>query len=265
MSKNKKPENNLIKLDTISNVSSLNDVEIREQVQDFYADQALSNKSCCGDDVAKSIYPDDTLSDLPEDLVNFSIGCGDPITIADLQPGEVVVDLGSGGGLDCFMAAKQVGESGRVIGIDMTPEMLNRAESVAMKLGVQNVEFRKGLLEEMPVEDASVDVVTSNCVINLSPDKGKVFSEIYRILKPGGRVSVSDVVTNGELPKSVQEDIIAWGGCVSGALDVEDYQKGLEKAGFVDVRVMAKSDKEGVQYAPDLPIFSAAILAKKSI
>ena len=201
---------NLVILNNVSDVPDLSDEELRGEVQEFYAKRAKSSGSCCGPDVANTLYTEDMLLKLPEDLTNFSLGCGDPITIAALKEGETVLDLGSGGGLDCFMAAKRVGASGKVIGIDMTPEMLEKARAAAKKMGADNVEFRKGLLEEMPVEDGIVDVIISNCVINLSPDKPKVFSEMYRTLKPGGRVSVSDVVTNGKLPDSVLNDMIAW-------------------------------------------------------
>ena len=265
MSNKFKLNENLIVLNNTPDVSSLDDEGLRGQVQEYYAKHASNSSSCCGDNVAKSLYDDEMLLKLPEELTSFSLGYGDPITVADLQEGEVVLDLGSGGGLDCFMAAKQVGDSGRVIGIDMTPEMLERARTAAKKLGAKNVEFRKGLLEDMPVDDNCVDVIISNCVINLSPDKAKVFSEMYRALKLGGRVSVSDVVTNGILPESVQNDMTAWGGCVAGAMDITDYQQGLETAGFTNVKVMAKSIKHGLQTAPkELPIFSAAITARKS-
>jgi arsenite methyltransferase len=186
---------------------------IRAEVQNFYADRAKNSNACCGDSTQNQLYEANLLTELPDDVAGFSLGCGDPITLADLQPGEVVLDLGSGGGLDCFLAAKQVGEDGFVIGLDMTPEMLERATAAAQRMGIGNVEFRKGYLEDMPVDDDSVDVIISNCVINLSPVKPKVFTEMYRTLKPGGRVSVSDIVTNGELPESLRNDMLAWGAC----------------------------------------------------
>jgi SAM-dependent methyltransferase len=213
------------------------------------------------------------IADLPGEIASFTLGCGDPITLASLQPGETVLDLGSGGGLDCFLAAKQVGPTGHVIGVDMTPEMLAKARANAAKLNAANVEFREGYLEKLPVEDASVDVVISNCVINLSPDKQQVFREVYRVLrspdpasgKPGGRVAVSDIVTNGALPDSVQKNMEAWGACVAGALDQRDYVRGLSEAGFANVQVQPKSDTDKALAA--LPVgvpFSATVTAVKT-
>lgn len=239
---------------------------IRDEVQKFYADRAQVADSCCGDGVSSEnlLYEAELLSDLPDDVSGFSLGCGDPITLAELIPGEVVLDLGSGGGLDCFLAAKQVGGEGHVIGLDMTPEMLERATAAAERLGMDNVEFREGYLEKMPVDDNSVDVVISNCVINLSPDKPQVFAEMYRTLKPGGRVSVSDIVTIGELPEKVRQDMVAWGACIAGALQVEEYIQGLVDAGFEEVNVTAKTeDGELLDDLPSLGLFSASITAKK--
>jgi SAM-dependent methyltransferase len=239
---------------------------IRDHVQDFYAQRALNSDSCCGDASDNQLYEADLLENLPEDVAGFSLGCGDPITLAQLQPGEVVLDLGSGGGLDCFLASKQVGEDGYVIGIDMTPEMLERARSAARKMDFTNVEFREGYLEKMPVEDNSVDVVISNCVINLSPDKSQVFAEMLRTLKPGGRVSVSDIVTNGELPAALQKDMLAWGACVAGALDMDDYIAGLEGVGFEQVSLAAKADDgQLLDGIPQANVFSASITARKPI
>jgi len=181
-----------------------------------------------------------------------------------LQPGETVLDLGSGGGLDCFLAAKQVGESGRVIGVDMTPDMLSKARANAERLKVQNVEFREGYLEALPVEEGSVDVVISNCVINLSPDKPQVFREVFRVLKPGGRVAVSDIVTNGALPEAVQKSMESWGACVAGALDQRDYVRGLREAGFAAVQVQPKSQTDQALAALPLGMpFSATVTATK--
>lgn len=237
---------------------------IRDKVQEFYADRAINSSSCCGEPMENQLYELDLISDLPKDISGFSLGCGDPITLAQLQAGEVVLDLGSGGGLDCFLAAKQVGEDGSVIGLDMTPEMLERATKAAQRLNIKNVEFRKGYLEDMPVDDGSVDVIISNCVINLSPDKPKVFAEMYRALKPGGRVSVSDIITSGELPEEIRKDMLAWGACIAGALKMDEYTHGLEKVGFEDVKLVAKTgDGELLDGIPADSLFSASITARK--
>jgi SAM-dependent methyltransferase len=239
---------------------------IRENVQEFYADRARNANACCGDTSENLLYETELLSDLPDDVAGFSLGCGDPITLAQLQPGEVVLDLGSGGGLDCFLAAKQVGDDGYVIGLDMTPEMLERATSAAQRMGIDNVEFREGYLENMPVDDNSVDVIISNCVINLSPDKSKVFAEMYRTLKPGGRVSVSDIVTHGELPEAIKKDMVAWGACIAGALEMDEYIQGLEQVGFEDVSLVAKTGEgELLEGVPQNSLFSASITARKPV
>jgi SAM-dependent methyltransferase len=239
--------------------------EIREQVQEFYAGRARDSGSCCSDEPAGSSYYESAmLSDLPGEVAEFSLGCGDPITLAELQAGETVLDLGSGGGLDCFLAAREVGETGRVIGIDMTPEMLAKARAAGQRLGLEQVDFRRGYLEDIPVSSGSVDVIISNCVINLAPEKPLVFTEMYRTLKPGGRVSVSDIVINGELPEQVRSDMLAWGACVAGALDMDDYVSGLQEAGFVDVQVGSKtSNDEFLSQVPDNTVFSAGITAWK--
>jgi arsenite methyltransferase len=238
---------------------------IHESVRDYYAKQARSQGSCCGG--GNDLYPAGLLTTLPDDVTTFSLGCGNPITEAALRPGETLLDLGSGGGLDCFLAAKQVGDTGRVIGVDMTPEMLERARQAASRLGIQNVEFRTGYLENLPVEPASVDVVISNCVINLSPDKPQVFREIFRVLKPGGRVAVSDIVTHGPLPEELRTDMEAWGACVAGALDVNEYITGLTGAGFSDVKVLPKGDASNLIESTILKgkIFSATVTARKPI
>ncbi len=214
---------------------------IHEAVREHYAERARKSDSCCGTskDCApqNTLYPVDLLNQVPTDVANFSFGCGDPITLSAPQPGETVLDLGSGGGLDCFLAAQKVGATGHVIGVDMTPEMLERATASAARLGHSNVEFRQGYLEALPVADGEVDVVISNCVINLSPDKPLAFREAFRALKPGGRLAVSDIVTDGELPQEVKASLSAWAGCIAGALDVKDYVRDIEAAGFVDVRV----------------------------
>jgi len=183
------------------------------------------------------LYKTPEVADLPDEVIGFSLGCGDPVTLASLQPGQTVLDLGAGGGIDCFLAAKRVGENGHVIGVDMTAEMVEKARANKAKLGAENVEFRLGEIEHLPVADETVDVVISNCVINLSPDKPQVFSEAYRVLKPGGRLAVSDIVTDGPLPEVIKNDLNAWAGCVAGALEAKDYIEGIEAAGFVDVEL----------------------------
>jgi SAM-dependent methyltransferase len=181
------------------------------------------------------MYDTSDVKDLPEEVTNLSLGCGDPVTLASLRHGQVVLDLGSGGGIDCFLAARQVGETGYVIGVDMTPQMLDRARVNKEKVGAKNVEFRLGEIEHLPVADTSVDVVISNCVINLSPDKPQVFREAFRVLKPGGRLSFSDIVTDGPLPEEIKKDLSAWAGCVSGAMEVKDYIQAMVDAGFSDI------------------------------
>jgi SAM-dependent methyltransferase len=242
-----------------------NPTTIHESVREHYAEQARSGSSCCGGN--NELYPSSLLTNLPDDVTNFSLGCGNPLSVAALQPGEIVLDLGSGGGLDCFLAARQVGESGHVIGVDMTPEMLERARLAASRLVIQNVEFRAGYLEKLPVESSTVDVVISNCVINLSPDKPQVFREVFRTLKPGGRVAVSDTVTDGPLPENLRKDMEAWGACIAGALDVNEYTTGLTAAGFTDVKVQPKGDASEMIESAALKgkIFSATIMARKPI
>ncbi|MBI5565435.1 MAG: arsenite methyltransferase [Chloroflexi bacterium] len=236
---------------------------IHDSVREHYAELARTSNSCCGSNSGNStLYDEKLIQAVPADISGFSLGCGDPITLASLKPGETILDLGSGGGLDCFLAAKQVGEAGRVIGVDMTPDMLAKARANAERLGYPNVEFREGYLEALPVEDHSVDVVISNCVINLSPDKPQVFREVFRALKPGGRVAVSDIVTNGSLPEKMQKNMEAWGACVAGALDQREYVRGLREAGFVNVQVQPKSQTDRALAA--LPIgvpFSATVTA----
>jgi len=217
---------------------------IHETVQKHYAERIKSNASCCGPSSSpdccssdSSLYPADLLATLPEGESTISYGCGDPITLASLLSGQTVLDLGSGAGLDCFFAAKKVGETGHVIGVDMTPEMIERARSSAKRLNIRNVEFRQGYLEELPVESNTVDVTISNCVINLAPDKSKVFVEAFRVLKPGGKFAVSDIVTDGPLPASIKQSLSAWAGCVAGAVDAKDYVSMMESVGFTNVSI----------------------------
>lgn len=214
---------------------------IHEAVREHYAERARKSDSCCGSSdccgAQNTLYPAELLTTVPGDIASFSLGCGDPVSLAEFQPGQTVLDLGSGGGLDCILAAQKVGETGRVIGVDMTPEMLEKARANVQRLGLNNVEFRQGYLEALPVEDESVDVVISNCVINLSPDKAQVFREVARVLRPGGRVAVSDIVTNGPLPEAVKNSLDGWAACVSGAIDVSDYVNAMLAAGLQDVQV----------------------------
>ena len=228
---------------------------IHETVREHYAERIKSNASCCGPDACscstdRNLYPADLLATLPDGESTVSYGCGDPVTLASLQPGQTVLDLGSGAGLDCFFAAKKVGETGKVIGVDMTPEMIERARGSAKRMNIQNVEFRQGYIEEMPVESNSVDVIISNCVINLSPDKSKVFSEAFRVLRSGGKLAVSDIVTDGPLPDSIKQSLSAWAGCVAGAVDAKDYIAMMASVGFTDISITpVLFDKQSIDSA----------------
>jgi len=227
---------------------------IHDVVREHYAERIKSSASCCGTDSCcapeSNLYPLDLLTTVPSDVASTSYGCGDPITLASLQAGQTVLDLGSGAGLDCLLAAQKVGAEGHVIGVDMTPEMIERARANAKRVNATNVEFRQGYLEDLPVEPNSVDVVISNCVINLSPDKAKVFAEIFRVMKPGGRLAVSDIVTDGELPEEVRTSLSAWAGCVAGAVDAKEYIAMMEAVGFKDISIKPVFfDKETVDDA----------------
>jgi arsenite methyltransferase len=195
-----------------------------------------ASQPAANDSVIK-LYDIPEVNELPEDVTGLSLGCGDPVTLASLLPGQTVLDLGSGGGIDCFLAAKKVGPSGHVIGVDMTPAMLEKARANRAKLAMDNVEFRMGEIEHLPVADNTVDVIISNCVINLSPDKPQVFREAFRVLKPGGKLAVSDIVTDGPLPDAIKQSLSSWAGCVAGALDVKDYLAAIREAGFTDAEL----------------------------
>lgn len=224
-----------------------NEHEIKDAVKSRYARAIQGASSCCGPATVEQKgtfvkiagYDEDQLSRLPADAVQNSFGCGNPLAFAGVRPGQVVLDIGSGAGIDCLLAAEKVGPTGKVIGLDMTPEMIERARQNAREAGVTNAEFRFGDAEKMPVEDASVDWVISNCVINLSPDKPSVFGEIARILRPGGRISISDIVAQ-DLPEPVRQSRDAWTGCLAGAISEAAYVAGLEAAGLRGVRVTAR-------------------------
>ena len=232
--------------------------EIKGAVKEFYGERAQKASSCCGDtvDYRDKLYDANDVGDLPESVASY--GCGNPTALAGMQAGETVLDLGSGAGLDCFLAAKQVGETGHVIGLDMTPDMLALANSNRDKLGLANVEFRKGEMESMPIDDASVDVILSNCVINLSPDKDAVFRESFRVLRDNGRFHVSDVVLSRTLTDTERDDLALWAGCASGALLETDYLGRLVLAGFSDIRVESRST------IGKKPWYSATISARKA-
>ncbi len=232
----------------------MKDEEIRQEVREHYGSIAVERTACCGpvntcgcgcdapvDTLSKAIgYSDDELGAVP-DGANLGLGCGNPTALASLKEGETVLDLGSGAGFDCFLAANVVGETGKVIGIDMTHEMLRKARENARKGSYENVEFRLGEIENIPAADNVVDVVISNCVINLSPDKPKVFNESFRVLKPGGRLMVSDIVLMKELPEVLRSSIAAYVGCISGALLKEDYLEAIRQAGFEDVKILEET------------------------
>ena len=206
-------------------------------------------------------YTAEQISLVPVEAANLSLGCGNPTVVASLQQGETVLDIGSGAGIDAFYAAKRVGPEGRVIGLDMTPAMIERAQRSAEEAGLKQVQFRLGQAEEMPVEDASVDVILSNCVINLAEDKGRVFEEAFRVLKPGGRLSISDMVTTGPLPMSLRSDPAMWAGCVNGALPEREYLDLVKQAGFADVvgtRSLSGGELAGVE------VHSLAVSARKA-
>lgn len=242
--------------------------EIREQIRIKYKEIALngSNGDCCSggscgcNETTKDIlgtslklgYSEKDLSNVPSEA-NMGLGCGNPIAIAALKTGEVVLDLGSGGGIDCFLSREYVGETGFVIGVDMTPEMIKRARKNAEKRGYTNVEFRLGEIEHLPVADESVDVIISNCVVNLSLDKMQVFKEAYRVLKPGGRLSISDIVATAKLPQKIQQDLELLAGCISGAEYVDEIKYMLHNAGFKDIRMTPKDNSKDIlnTWVPD--------------
>jgi arsenite methyltransferase len=222
---------------------------IKEVVKERYGQAALrateGGHSCCGaaagngcgDPITSNLYDDHQKGELPETAVLASLGCGNPTALAELREGETVLDLGSGGGIDVLLSARRVGDTGKAYGLDMTDEMLALAEENARKAGVKNVEFLRGEIENIPLPDNSVDVIISNCVINLSANKDRVLAEAFRVLKPGGRFAVSDVVTRGEMLPEIRESVLMWVGCVAGALEENEYRVKLTSAGFQNVEV----------------------------
>ncbi|MCJ7726074.1 MAG: arsenite methyltransferase [Acidimicrobiia bacterium] len=229
------------------------DDTVRTAVRDHYAAIAITETPCCSPKSVAGGYDPADLASLPDEAV-MGLGCGNPVAMADITEGETVLDLGSGGGIDVFLAARKTGRAGRVIGVDMTAEMLERAEKNAANAGLDNVEFRRGLIEDLPVEDATVDVILSNCVINLAPDKAAVFAEAFRVLRPGGRIVVSDIVRSGPGPEAI--DPASWSSCIDGALPLDDYLAAITAAGFESAEVLSR-DGEG-------PMFSVTVRAFKA-
>ena len=231
----------------------MEDKEIKKHVKQRYSGIAKSGTSCCCSssecgtsfkEQAKVIgYSDEDIKKIPEEA-NMGLGCGNPVALASLNEGETVLDLGSGGGMDVFLASKKVGSKGKIIGVDMTEAMIEKAKQTAKKHGYSNVEFRLGEIEALPVEDNTIDVIISNCVINLSPDKKKVFQEAYRVLKPNGRMLVSDIVTEGKLPLNVRKNLDAWAACIAGAMEKKEYLRAIEEAGFPKVKIVSESSYE---------------------
>jgi SAM-dependent methyltransferase len=221
--------------------------KIKNFVKKRYGKIAENGKSCCPScnssliEQAKLIgYSEEDIKSIPG-VSNMGLGCGNPVALASLKEGETVLDLGSGGGIDVFFASKKVGPKGKVIGVDMTEKMIKKSRETAKKYGYKNVEFRLGEIENLPIENNSVDAIISNCVINLSPDKEKVFKEAYRVLKPGGRIMISDLVTEEKLPDEIKKSFDAWAGCVAGALEKNDYLDKIRKVGFKNVKIVSES------------------------
>jgi len=264
-------------------MSQLENDKIRQIVREQYGKVAESGDSGCGcsstlccdesDSDAKTTsvglgYSNSDVNKVPEGA-NMGLGCGNPKAIASLKLGETVLDLGSGGGFDCFLAVNEVGKSGTVIGVDMTPEMISKARANAEKAGHNNVEFRLGEIESLPVADGKVDVIISNCVISLSPEKHKVFQESYRVLKPGGRLAISDVVATAELPEKLKNDMAMLTGCISGASSIIGIESMLKDVGFESIEINPKNESKGFirNWAPDSKVedyvVSATIAAIK--
>ena len=250
--------------------------EIKQAVKERYTAIAKSRssgcgcggeQSCCGGGDPKQAaeligYNVKELEEIPQEAI-LGLGCGSPVAHVGLKPGETILDLGSGGGIDVFLAAKKVGAKGSVIGVDMNEAMIKRAREAANDYGFKNVDFRLGEIEDMPVDDGTIDAIVSNCVINLSPDKPRVFREANRVLKPGGRITVSDIVTEGEIPEEIRRDLNSWASCVSGALPQEEYLKDIEAAGFKKPKILTESYYDTSEYDVDFKIKSITVEAYK--
>ena len=246
-------------------MSTAETADIKEVVKQKYGEAALrvtsGGSSCCGaapasnccDPITADLYDVSQIQQIPQEALLASLGCGNPTALAELKAGEVVLDLGSGGGIDVLLSARRVGPTGKAYGLDMTDEMLALARENKRKSGIENVEFLKGDIENIPLPDNSVDVIISNCVINLAADKDRVLREAYRVLKPGGRFAVSDVVTRGEISPEVRRNVLAWVGCIAGALDEDDYKNKLIAAGFEQVQV----EPTRIHRAEDAKVFLA--------
>jgi arsenite methyltransferase len=236
----------------------LKEDEVRKKVREGYGKIAKTEKcGCgCGSEVSESVgYSKAELESVPMEA-DMNLGCGNPVALASLKEGEIVIDLGAGGGLDCFLAAKKVGPNGRVIGVDMTPEMLDKARANCRKGGYKNVEFRLGEIENLPVADNTADVIISNCVINLSPEKQRVFKEAFRALKPGGRLMISDMVLLQDIPEAVKNNVLAYIGCISGAEMKSTYIQMIKKAGFNEIKIVEETTLKPEQILSDATALS---------
>jgi arsenite methyltransferase len=242
--------------------------DIKTIIKEKYGQAALRTPdrgtSCC-DPITSNLYAPSQTGDIPEEALRASLGCGNPTALIDLRPGQTVLDLGSGGGIDVLLSAKRVGPSGKAFGLDMTDEMLALARENQRKAGATNVEFLKGEIEDIPLPADSVDVVISNCVINLSADKGRVLDEAFRVLKPGGRFAVSDVVVNGEVPPEIRRSVELWIGCIAGAMEISEYRAKLAAAGFEEIEVEPTRVYDVDAFAPNIAgrFMSAFIRALK--
>jgi len=241
----------------------------RQAAQRAPASCCAPQASCCGpaepavvDPISGQLYAPEDLREVPLEAALASLGCGNPVALAELHPGEVVLDLGSGGGIDVLLSARRVGPTGKAYGLDMVDEMLELARENQRKAGIENVEFLKGEIEDVPLPDGSVDVIISNCVVNLSPDKDQVLREAYRVLKPGGRIAVSDIIFRGEMPEGLRRNLELWAGCVAGALKEEEYVGKLKAAGFQNIgvevtRVWKEEDLQGTEVAEAVACLAA--------